>query len=581
MIDDFSFVNNQWFWHIVIVTLLLWIIFAWKEWKQDNKSKLYLKLVLSFIALLSLAIIVLKPLINSKINAFELAILTEGYDSERLDSLKKANKNIKSYTYTTNEPIINANQIPSSIYILGEGIAPSDFWQIDTLNTTYLGDKTLSGITKLKYKQEQILGDFMTVRGLYTKAKKGTKLILQDAAKSSLDSIIFGRDSTYTFQLSTKLNIAGNYEYYLTEKDSINNVIQSNPFGISVISESKLNILIVNGFPTFETKYLKNYLAEKGHELVVRSQITRGKFKYEYFNINTKPLVDFSDKSLEQYDLVIIDYQSFRNFGTRQKQSLEQMIKTKGLGLFIQSSSTFNRSKKYITDFKFQSENSTNLELNHWPKVKISKYSYSFNPTFALQAIHKSDNSILSAYKALGNGRIGTSVINNTFELLLNGNTTVYQGLWTETINALSKKKTPSSTWKANSNLLLKNEPFNFQLRTTQDKPILLSQDNEHIPLLNDIDIQTLWKGKTYPKETGWLSQRLEQDTTQIFQYYINNTTHWKSLKAFNTMRANKVQFKNLQTSNKQYTTQKPMSLYWLYIVFLLCIGYLWLEPKL
>ncbi|MFT5216322.1 MAG: hypothetical protein ACI83H_001444 [Glaciecola sp.] len=126
---------------------------------------------------------------------------------------------------------------------------------------------------------------------------------------------MFSTDSTQTFKLSTQLNIIGNYEYNIVEKDSLGSIISSNPIGVRVNSENTLSILIINGFPAFETKYLKNYLAEKGHEVVVRSQVTRGKFKYEYFNKTTKPPVDFSEKSIQNYDLVIIDSQSFRSLG--------------------------------------------------------------------------------------------------------------------------------------------------------------------------------------------------------------------------------------------------------------------------
>jgi hypothetical protein len=348
-----------------------------------------------------------------------------------------------------------------------------------------------------------------------------------------------------------------------------------------VNSENTLSILIINGFPTFETKYLKNYLAEKGHEVVVRSQVTRGKFKYEYFNKTTKPSVDFSEKSLQNYDLVIIDSQSFRSLDKNQQANLETVVRNEGLGIFIQSNASFNNSVTYLTDFSFQSNKSTIANLAKWPKTNISKLPYSFKPTFALQPTHKVNTSVLTTYKSIGNGRIGTSVLENTFQLILNGNTNIYQTLWSETINALSEKDIHLATWEAESNILFKDESFHFNIRSDIHNPKVIDANNNPIPLINDINNKSLWKGRTYPTKIGWNSQRLDQDSMHLFNYYVTDTIHWQPLKSQHTISANKKQFDFKQQRDKPYTTKQPMSLLWLYIIFLLSIGYLWLEPTL
>ena len=581
MIDTLSFVNSHWFWQIVLAALLLWLVFAWKEWQQVNKYKLYLKLVLALIAITSLALIILKPLVVSNLTNYDVVLLTKDYNLERLDSLKKAKKKIQVQNYKINEVFINPNKIPSSIYILGEGIAPFDFYQMDSLNVSYLGTHSPSGIVKLNFEQEQVVGNHITIDGLYANAEKGKRLVLESPAKTSLDSVVFSTDSTQTFKLSTQLNIIGNYEYNIVEKDSLGSIISSNPIGVRVNSENTLSILIINGFPTFETKYLKNYLAEKGHEVGVRSQVTRGKFKYEYFNKTTKPPVDFSEKSLQNYDLVIIDSQSFRSLGENQQANLESFVRNEGLGVFIQSNASFNNSVTYLIDFSFQSDKSTIANLAKWPKTNISKLPYSFKPTFALQPINQVNTSILTAYKSLGNGRIGTSVFENTFQLILNGNTNIYQTLWSETINALSKKNIHLATWDAESNIIFKDEPFHFNIRSDIHNPKVIDAKNNPIPLINDINNSSLWKGRTYPTKNGWNSQRLEQDSMLVFNYHVTDSSHWQPLKSQNTISANKKQFDFKQQRDKPYTTKLTMTLIWLYIIFLLCIGYLWIEPKL
>tara|TARA_R110002073_G_scaffold279026_1_gene442830 strand:+ start:69012 stop:70754 length:1743 start_codon:yes stop_codon:yes gene_type:complete len=580
MIDNLSFINNHWFWHVVFTALFLWLVFAWKEWQQVNKSRRYLKLILALIALTSLSLIILKPMVVSKLDTYEMVLLTKGYHVEKLDSIKNEHKKIQVQNYKANRSFINPNKKPSSIYVLGEGIAAFDFYQLDSLNVTYLGRNTPSGVVKLNYEQKQTVGNSIAVQGLYTQPKKGTKLILESAAETSLDSVMFPNDSAQIFNLSTQLNVVGNYEYHLVEKDSLDRVIASNPIGIRVVPERTLSVFIVNWFPTFETKYLKNFLAEKGHEVIVRSQVTRGKFKYEYFNRSTTPSVDFSEKSLQNFDMVIMDAQSFKNLSRRQKNNLEATVRNEGLGLFIQTSN-FNSSVNYLTDFGFQLDKNTTTNLSNYPKIHISKYPYRIKPQFSLHPIHQINNSVQSAYKPLGNGQIGIAVFENTFQLILNGHSNVYQSLWTEIINVLSKKHLPLASWNANSNIHFKDQPFNFSVRSHSKNPIVLNEHNQIIPLINSIDNNSLWFGTVYPKNTGWQQQHLQQDSTAVFNYYVTDTLNWKALQSYQTSNANKKQFKQKQTTGKPHTTRQALSLIWMYMLFLFSISYLWLEPKL
>jgi len=580
MIDNLSFLNNQWFWPIIIAACLLLILFVWKEFNQANKSKLYLKIGLAVLAIASLTLIVLKPIVTVKANAFEMALLTKGYNSNQLDSLKKTNKNLIIKNYAANEAILESDKTPASIYVLGEGVAPFDLWQLNHLNVSYLNTEIPSGIVRLNYKQKNIVGNPIEIKGLYDNAKKGTQLILENAVKTGLDSIVFSSDSSQVFKLSTPQHVVGNYELFVTEKDSLNNIISQNPIGIKITEEQTIRVLIVNGFPTFETKYLKNFLAKNGHEVVIRSQLTRGRFKYEYFNLNEKPLVEFSEKSLESFDLVIIDSQSFSNLGKRQNDALENTIRNQGLGLFIQLNSSFRSNINYITSFNFQSDVVQQISMEDTPKQKITKHPYTLKEQLTQQSIHTFGNKILSAYKPLENGYVGTSVLANTYELVLNGNSSTYKKLWSETINVISKKQIPLVYWDQHSSMNFVNEPVAFKLRTSIEKPIIL-QGDYHVPIINDIDNNNLWTATTYPKKTGWQTLKIEQDSTELFHYYVNDTTHWTSLKSYHTILANKRAFEHSNTENKPFKSKKEMNLFWLYILFILSIGYLWLEPKL
>lgn len=94
--------------------------------------------------------------------------------------------------------------------------------------------------------------------------------------------------------------------------------------------------MILNGFPTFESKYLKNYLAETGHRVVVKNQLTAARYKYEYFNITSKPVIDITKEKLTLFDLLIIDSKSLKNLSNRERTTLKNVVKESGMGILIQ-----------------------------------------------------------------------------------------------------------------------------------------------------------------------------------------------------------------------------------------------------
>jgi len=105
-------------------------------------------------------------------------------------------------------------------------------------------------------------------------------------------------------------------------------------------------------------------------------------------------------------------------------------------------------------------------------------------------------------------------------------------------------------------------------------------QENE-IPIKADIDIPTLWTGTAFPREEGWSYLSASGDSISRFYYYTGNTKDWSSLRAQETMQENVRYFNSELKDNQLQKVQEPINLIWFYIVFLLSIGFLWLEPKI
>lgn len=580
MIDTLNFFHQDFIVPVVIGAFLLFLLFVWKELFFPLRIKFYLHILIALVSLVSLAMLALKPMIWSSSQTDSGVLLTENYQKERLDSLNREYKNLKVIPYKVNQPIGKVVDSISSLFVLGNGLRSFDFWQLKNLPIKYVGAPIPMGILKLNYQKELSVGEQWILRGSYNAPKKGHQLLLVDSSGKEIDSVLINNTGRAEFELTTEVKVKGKYVYKILEKDALGNSISTESLPIQVLPREKLRILMVNSFPTFESKYLKNFLAEVGNELTVRSQLTRGKYKFEYFNAERRPFYSFSKKQLVPIDLMIIDANSYVNLSKKSLQTIEEAMERNGLGVLILPNEDFFRLPAKTSNFDFLRQKSSKTTLDHWPKLSWAQYPFVFKESFQLEEVHRSDERLLTAYRRKGIGRMGTTVIQNSYQLLLDGNPEAYRTFWTATISALGKRRATTTEWSSGSEFVFVDEPFWFEIRTSLEDPEAIGALGR-IPLMQNPDIGALWSGITYPGNTGWHSINLENDSTATLDFYVMDSTQWKSMTAYKTMAENKRQFNSSADVTTNKKTLRPINQLWFFLIFILGVGYLWFVPKL
>ena len=580
MIENLSFANTSYLWPVLAGAVLLLLIFIWKERKSAQNNRFWLKISAVFLAIISLALIALKPQTTQTAQLGTGIILTENYKPKTLDSLKKLHKRAAILNYTAGKSLHNALDSLSTIYVLGNGLKPFDLWQLDSVSANYLDGKKINGITRLQYKQQNNVGDDLVLNAFYEQPVNGNQIILQGPGGAGLDSVQFKKGDSKTLQLKSQLKAKGNFVYSIVEKDSLGNVQTTDPIPVQVNEKQKLKILIINGFPTFETKYLKNFLAEAQHEVTIRSQVTKGKFVYENYNTSVKNINALSEKNVEDFDLLIIDANSLKSLPTSQKSGLKKAIIEQGLGVFIQPDTDFYRFQGDFSDFVFSHDGDEIVNLDVAMRLTMTKYPFQITSQFGLEPIEKSGTEIISAYKQNGIGRIGTTVLSNTYQLVLEGHEEEYKKLWSETITAVGKKSQSSAEWEA-SYFGVQNEPLNFRLRTKISEPRVHIRNGYDIALRQDVDVSSLWSGTMYPQKTGWNSLVIEQDSMQVAHFFVTDSVKWHAMFARQTINANKTYVSKRKNVALQGQSKQPVNPLWFYVLFIFAMGFLWLEPKL
>lgn len=574
------FLEQEWLWPVLFCAVLLGFVFLWKEFRQTDRKWLILRMLLSLMAVFSLVMLLLQPIIEVIVQNRKAVILTENYNSTQLDSLVATSENITVINYIKDG--LDSKQIDAitTAYILGNGLESYDFWPLAHISTKYLPSITDDGINRLKYDPKIQLGDSLKILGLYSKPKAGTKILLEDPSGTKLDSITLKKDTAVSFTLKALPKVEGLYKYSLLVTDSLGHKISSDVLPLEVAPQSGLRILILNTFPSFETKYLKNFLSRNKHEVLVRSKISKNTYKFENYNRLQTSIYNLTSDNLSDFDLIIMDGESYSSLSESSRRVLIERVEQYGLGIFIQPDANF-LSRRDALGFRFKRNNRKNTQLTRWSKVTIPMAPYKFDQTEALTAILTSDDGVLSAYDYRGFGRIGTSIIAETYPLILKGDSDVYDYIWTRILEALSQNRNSVARWGTEEMPIYVDEPFHFNFTTTLKEPKVYDPLQGNIALRQKLYLPEQWSGVLYPKKNGWHKLEIERDSTSALNYYVHSRDEFQGLRRYQLQKANEQQFNTRDEVVQKVKSLKPISRLWFFSVFIIVLGVLWLLPRL
>lgn len=553
---------------VLIAALALFVLLFTKEWLRTNKKNRVLRILISSLAVFALLMIWMKPAYQSSSKSSTVLLLTDGYSQEQVDSLDKEHA-FSQIVYFDSMSYQEKRQTLSqhSALLVGKGIDSEEIQLWQDFEIQYLGNQANEeGFSQIHYERENSVGEVLTIKGNIDVKNSGwLKLSLLGKA---VDSIEVSPDKPL-FTLNSELKTAGRFIHQLSFFGENTAFEYSLPV---IVNESpRYKILMVNAFPTFELKYLKNYLAEAGHAISVRNQITRGRYKFEFFNTGTSQFYRLDEKIVTNSDLLIIDRETLSNLSRTELNTLQNAIEN-GLGLFVMPDEGLFENRVPILNFRFQpqGDKKTTIVLLG-EEMALDSYGYTIEDQFGLSY----SIGQVSAQKRMGLGKIATTTLQITYNLLLKGEENAYAQLWKEQLEAVARQPqliTLTFDWP-----VIVDHPVNLQISGVRDIGNISAGNNRLFPI-QDMHIATNWSVTFWPKKAGWQNITINEDSAWV---YVNDKQEWPHLRQLEQQQANKRAFTSLHDQEGSITYWQPIKPLWFYLLFLLCIGYLWLEPKL
>ncbi len=596
---------NSWVYITGGLCLLLLCFLLWKEATRNNKGRRGLRLLTTLFAVVSLYLMAVPIMYTSTGNitsSNEAILLTEGTSSDSLSQFVNATG--KSFPVLTFDEKIAATRKfgatriidpqdliakkYSAIHVFGYGIGQDE---LPEQPIVFHPSPLPTGFTSIHWQRTLSMGDQLTMQGNFHNANTSPVKITLTGYNNLLDSITIPALSDQVFQLTTIPKQLGRGVYSLSAVVKKDTIIKE-PVPIQVIPSSPLKILLLIASPDFENKFLKNWLAEKGYEVVVRTTVSKNKTSKEYLNTAAINIDNITPDLLDRFDITIADAAELSSFSSGEIQSLRTAVSQKGKGLIIRTDSAASRNAFYATLFPLTAidtgtQHTINLRMINGntilqPLNLIASYAIRVQagtqPLIADKENHILVNSALS-----GSGKILLSTLPNTFSWVLSGNQSDYDQVWSELITKASPQKMVEEAWHVAPALPHINQPVTILLESNSSNMPAAQLAGATINLSNAANLPFRWSGLFWPMKEGW--QTGIQLNGGVYYWYAYAPDDWKSISATAKNRitqqashAASFHHTAVNPAGSRETATFPAIIF--FLIFLGSCGYLWFENK-
>lgn len=593
---------------IIGLAVIAWAWLLWKSIHRESRRWLGVRIVLLSVAMLSLLLVGIQPARFVETSPDMAILVTDNPTKSSLDSLQKeypqtaifqlgnretANIYIPDLSYLSrNYPDIRR------LFIIGNGLNHSDLKVLENYEAHLFLNPLPEGIIELTYTSQVIEGKLFRIEGLYHHHTTVSRQLVLESPAGNVDLLTMDTTGTYVFSTNLQAKETGRYLFKLRTEGSEKQILEEQLLPVEISKAQKPAILILNAAPTFETNYLKNWLAEAGYEVAVRSTVSSDKFRTEFHNRTALDLKFLSLERLQQFDLLLLSTYTLANLRSRERNLIQQAINA-GLGLCLLAETPFppdqlsQKDRQYFFDFPTLPGSKIWSVDNRFDLIKIP-LAIGMN-LGVTSLVEGNDREIIAASQLKGQGQVALNLVTNTYQFLLNGQKEHYQKFWTPILEQTARQFLANSQWSIpESPVLLPNAPLTLELWGPEEQPMakVIAPDSLNVPLYFrqfPFD-QERWEAGYWPEQAGWHSAQLEigalrnWEIGEEFWFYVQQKESWESLKTARQLEENQrwVSEHSLkkELESNLIKVKKPYKLWWFFLLFLIAASLLWLEEK-
>ena len=607
---------------LVLASLVLTIRASWRRLYAHNRYRAVMVALVNLVAFTTLLVLLIEPQRLHQVEQ-EVVLITEGTDvavtnlpdgnsvyvspglkttPENLKILSNANWLLETGQLQLREPAL------TNIDIRGFGLTRTQWQSLPADIGITFQAPPIGGFTGMHWPRTLVAGETLHIGGHFSNPAAETVITLRllDPADSMVVEVR-SRNEDY-FSLSTRPRSGGNLVYTL-QAWSGNILLSEQPVTISVGKGADINIMVQQSAPSFETRQLKNYAADNDAQVLINTQISRGKSITQTANLPDEVDITFSPQTLAGQDILVMDGRALTQLADQQHQWLSDAI-SDGLGLLILADASL------LEDFEKQGRSllsgfelflNPDAQTDAVPRLLSNPASGWQQPlpvaAMQLQArdaeilIDNGQGKALVISKTKGLGHIAISLISQSHRWLTSGSSDHWSDYWAALIAAISRQRFDSYLLPSADNVFIKQgERSPVCAMSSSEKLIArivpVNADNSipglDIPLSSDSLGSSRQCGWFWPQHNGWHQIHLHTESSDSILdqmgFFIFDQHQWLAqsrhirVVSTNERRSNKAGHQ--AESNTRKWVSEPLDVFWLYLLLVTSASLLWLERK-
>lgn len=584
----------------LFVASAIFVYLVWNERKAVSKVPLVVRYVASLLALSALLGLFF-PLKYPRgwgipTESGRLVVVTAGTPPSRIEELAKGGK-----TVTTDTAISAKYQIPlvrdwpaflaqhpdEPLTVHGFGLTTRQLEAIDGRPLTYHQPPSPQGFVFCEWPQQLQASLPLVVHGQYhNPTGRDVKIILLSASHA-VDSVMVPPKGTHPFTLSYQPKQAGNTLFGLAAVDG-QDTLHAERVPVSIVPAPTLHVVMLAASPSFEYKFVGDWLRQLHYGVAFRARITKDRFSTAYTegvpHLLGAPL---NESAFKGVDLLIADEAELAALSRSEQLVIAEAVQS-GLGLLLfigdeKSSSLLGREFHHLTAHgkPEQALAVTGADGQQYPVLPAAIVN-GIRVSPMQQSLLYSGSQTVAASQLYGSGRITALTLTNSYSWWLRNQQAAYAQFWSYLIdNTTAGRHGLTRYIQAPRYPAAHAWTELLQQHATEKTPTV---DGWKYPVIRHEYLPDFFRISFWPHRSGWYP--LETPQADTLWLYAFDRTDWTAARAYEIISAmdNYTGKNGERTRGKQdertEISQKEVPKWLFFVLFLLSSSILWYASR-
>lgn len=574
--------------------------------RRVNSTRRGWRLGAGWLAVAGLWLLAFPPSQRLRTSTSEAIVLTPGYSPDTLRQLLRqlgpgtvlwryAMPAAAADTPTLSHVAALRQRLPGlrQVHVLGQGLPAADLPELGVIRLVAHPAAPQAGFRSASWARSAQVGQPWAVEGYVANSgAEGPVWVRLRAAGGLRDSVQLpaGRGA---FRLQFVPKTAGRTVYALDARttDGSGLRLPIEPLPLEVLPVRPLRVLLLAAAPSFELRFLKDYLGRQGHQVALRTGLSKGLTQTEFLNQSARDVSRLTSSLLNQTDIVLADAASLSALSAAEASAVSGAVRygQSGLLLLAETAVPLPRSLPARSAFVLELQSAKvaqEPQVVQWPTASAKTLvPATLRPGAALRPLISTQRQQpVAAARRLGLGQVVVSTIIETFPWVLQGQTKIYASYWSQLLSAAAPPIAPRATLAPETQWPRPNAPLTLKATGLSAAPITITAaaTPTRVALRQDTRVPEWATGIYWPTRAGW-HQATGQGVSSWF--YVFSEQQWQGPETAlrRQAAASWVAQSGTRLSSGAHlgTTSRPWSRWWGFGLFLLGAGLLWLEEKL